>query len=273
MDGDVACRCGGDFLQGEALQDGVTETGGEIGAVDELVGAVERLSRVSHGDDGDGFRGGVGLDLLEQGYRIRHAGIEDDEVRGAAFGGVDDLGNQGDNRAKEPRMLDCSDNGFGKGWAVRADEDFFEAAGGANLAGDILQGRDALGEKLASAEGQRVLDIVGGSAVGKDENRDAVHNGVGTETGEDLEAVHVGHHDVEEDHIRVNFRGALETLATIVGDGDIEALAAEFFVEDPLQMLIVLDQQEIHLAPFTSNRSATFSRTLWTLNSPLLMKA
>ena len=91
-------------------------------------------------------------------------------------------------------------------------------------AGRELVRVEGLGDVVVGAEVE-ALGLIGGRALGgqqDDGDRSAL-----AELAHDLDAVEIGHDDVEEDDVRADLLGLLERLLTTVGGDDAEALFAE----------------------------------------------
>src|SRR5712691_3897626 len=99
-------------------------------------------------------------------------------------------------------------------------------------------GLEAFGQRLAAALG------------GEEDDRDVLQASVLLDLAADREAVHFGHHYVEEDEVEDGRREQLERLCAAGGGGDLEALLLQ---DRPLQVeyvLVVIDYENLlaHLA-------------------------
>ena len=91
-------------------------------------------------------------------------------------------------------------------------------------AGRQLVGMERLGDVVVGAEVE-ALGLVGGRALGgQQDHRDGTSL---AQLAHDLDAVEVGHDDVEQDDVGADLLGLLERLLAAVGGDDAEALLAE----------------------------------------------
>jgi CheY-like chemotaxis protein len=84
-----------------------------------------------------------------------------------------------------------------------------------------LVGVERLGDVVVGAEVE-ALGLVGGRALGREQ--DHRHRPALTQLAHDLDAVEVGHHDVQQDDVRPDLLRLLEGLLATVGGDDAEAL-------------------------------------------------
>ena len=91
-------------------------------------------------------------------------------------------------------------------------------------AGGQLVGVERLGDVVVGAEVE-ALGLVGGRALGR--QQDDGDRAPLAELAHDLDAVEVGHDDVEQDDVRPDLLGLLEGLLAAVGGDDAEALLTE----------------------------------------------
>ena len=97
------------------------------------------------------------------------------------------------------------------------------AQDGADAGGELV-GVERLGDVVVGAEVE-ALGLVGGRALGG--QQDHGDGAALAELAHDLDAVEVGHHDVEQDDVRPDFLGLPQRLFAAVGGDDAEALFAE----------------------------------------------
>ena len=91
-------------------------------------------------------------------------------------------------------------------------------------AGGQLVGMERLGDVVVGAEVE-ALGLVGGRALGG--QQDDRHRPALAQLAHDLDAVEVGHDDVEQDDVGPDLLGLLERLLAAAGGDDAEALFAE----------------------------------------------
>ena len=109
---------------------------------------------------------------------------------------------------------------------------------------------ERLGDVVVGAEVE-ALGLVGGRALGG--QQDDGHRTSLAQLAHDLDAVEVGHDDVEQDDVRADLLGLPERLLAAVGGDDAEALLGEgdgHELGDP--WLVVRDEDErlgAHAAP------------------------
>ena len=101
---------------------------------------------------------------------------------------------------------------------------------------------ERLGDVVVGAEIE-ALGLVGGRALGgQQDDRDRT---AFAQLAHDLDAVEVGHHDVEQDDVRADLFGLGQGLLTATGGDDPEALFAEgdgYELGDP--RFVVCDEDE-----------------------------
>jgi len=87
--------------------------------------------------------------------------------------------------------------------------------------------------------------VVGGEVLGgEDDDRNAASVGDAAEFLEESEAIHLGHHEVEEDKAGGGGAGKLERDATVFGFVDGPAILFERGLEDGAGVGIILDDQK-----------------------------
>ena len=116
--------------------------------------------------------------------------------------------------------------------------------------GAAEDGLDA-GDQLARVEGLR--HVVIGADLEADDAVDVVAAGGEDDDGDvaglaellaDGEAVHLGHHDVEDDEVRADGLGLLERLLAVVGGFDAEALVVQVEAGKLNDVLLVIDNED-----------------------------
>src|SRR5262245_53100375 len=85
--------------------------------------------------------------------------------------------------------------------------------------------------------------VLGEVLGGYDEHRNVAAVRAAAELGQELEAVHLGHHQIEHDDVRRGRGETLEPDAPILGLLDRPAVLAQYLVDDCPRGLVVLDQQ------------------------------
>ncbi len=111
--------------------------------------------------------------------------------------------------------------------------------------GQQLSHPERLGDEVGGAEAERANRGLFGRHGGDHENRQILETGIGLDPLQQLEAVHLGHHDVEQKQIEL-FRGqVLEEVLAARGGEHVVAV----FLEDPGQgsgeRLIVVRHEDL----------------------------
>ncbi len=126
------------------------------------------------------------------------------------------------------------------------------AAGEGADAGEQLVGVDGLGHVVVRAAVES-LDLVGGGGLGGHDDDGGGH-AVATQLVHDLEAVHLGEHDVEDhDVVLAGLRELVAGLAVVCGLR-VAAVLRQDVAHGVVEVLLVFDNQDVHR-----------SSLLWTL--------
>ena len=119
------------------------------------------------------------------------------------------------------------------------------------LAGAAQHGADArdqlleaerLGDVVVAAQREAADLVLGGVARGEEDDRDL--RAAGAEPACDLEALHVGQHDVEHHQLRLERRCGGERLPARRGGLDLEALEAQRHREHVEDVRLVVDDED-----------------------------
>ncbi len=90
-------------------------------------------------------------------------------------------------------------------------------------------GVDGLGEVAIDAEAETALLILDD---GEDDDGDVHGGGIVLENGGHIEAIHLGHHDVEDDEAGDLFADEGESLAAVFSEADGVALLGELLLQE-----------------------------------------
>ncbi len=110
-------------------------------------------------------------------------------------------------------------------------------------AGDQRKLVDRLGEEVVRAAFE-ATDAVGGLVERGDHHHREMHGGrVGFQTGADFEAVHAGHHDVQQNDVAASIAAELERFGPVRRGNDVEIFGREArFQELDVRKQVVDDQ-------------------------------
>jgi hypothetical protein len=131
---------------------------------------------------------------------------------------------------------------------------------------------DGLGQKVRGARFQ-ALDTIGAAVEGRDQHhRDVAGDRVFLELAADGEAVHAGHHDVQQDDVGQVARGHGQGRRAVHGAGDFVVLGRQLGLEQADIGLDVVDDEDpgAHAAGTLSSRRLMVSRK-WTTEMGLEM--
>ena len=108
--------------------------------------------------------------------------------------------------------------------------------------GDHLFQAERLGDVVVAAERQ-AGDLVLQGVAGGEEQRGRV-DAVGAQPAQHAEAVHAGHHDVEDDRVGPHFTGLVERGGAVGGGVDLEALELQAHREQLDDVGLVVDDED-----------------------------
>jgi hypothetical protein len=225
------------------------QAGGEAQAVEALGGGVDddqvdRTAGADLGLLGIGFDDRAMLDRQFGGDALGLAFVVVDDQHPAAQA-VQARGGAGDHAHAAARGL-----------ALAQFVDHQLEAGQAAHAGEQHDVVDRLGQEVRGA-GFQALDAVGAAVQRRDQHHgDVAGGGVFLEFAADGEAVHAGHHHVQQDHVGQLARRQGQGGGAVIGDGDLIIFGRQLGLEQADIGLDVVDDQDAraHEPTLSSNR-------------------
>ena len=108
-------------------------------------------------------------------------------------------------------------------------------------AGEEFVGAEGLGEIVVGAGVQTGYAVVVFSARGEHDYRNGA---LAADLMEGFEAIQPGHHDVEQDKIKVAFQDARQTLFAIAREGKWDLMAREILGHESGEFRVIVDQKD-----------------------------
>jgi hypothetical protein len=130
------------------------------------------------------------------------------------------------------------------------------------------QGRlvDGLGQILVGARLEPGHDVLRVGFGGHQDDRDEGEVAVALEVLADLDAVHLGHHDVEQDQVRLPFAGERQAFLAVAGRVDLVAVDRKPGFEDVAVGRVVVDDENVrrisHGSAYLGGTQGKYSRIL-----------
>ena len=110
---------------------------------------------------------------------------------------------------------------------------------------EVGEGEVGLVEDVGDAKIVQLADLVGGGVGGEDDDGNLLEAEIRAHDGEEVEAVHAGHADVEDDRVGGAFEEPRQRVATIVSGGHVVTRAVEEASDEFAAVPLIVNDKDV----------------------------